>query len=489
MQAPVTPAATAKRDAVQPSPQQSPEAVPHVVDRDATSPKRATSLRQFLACLLVIGAIGGAARFLNLYQPREVIFDEVHFGKFVNAYLLTNARFFDIHPPHAKLVIAAVGYLGGYKGGFDFVNIGESFGVSPAEALRLWPAFAGSMLPVVIFILLLQLGVRVETALCGGLALALDNGLIVQSRAILLDMTLLLATFGALSAYLAARERRGWRSLAFSALCGIATGFAAGTKFTGLATGAMLGMIGLADVVRGRASRPALTALAARVGVAVSAATVVYLAGWIIHFSLLTRAGDGDAFYKPTGQFFEDLIATHKVMLSANYGLGASHPDASPWWSWPLMLRPPFYWSGAGAVILMCGNPTVWWGSTWLFLGTCGVWFANLRKPDPVSRAYLAAAGFAIACFLVTLVPLARVPRVLFMYHYMTPLIFSVIGASLWTDRMLAAPASTKLTFSRAHLAFLALLVFGFAVITPVTYGFAGPKWYMDRVGEMLRTR
>jgi dolichyl-phosphate-mannose--protein O-mannosyl transferase len=35
------------------------------------------------------------------------VFDEVTFGKFVQAYCCTGERFFDIHPPHGKLLIAA----------------------------------------------------------------------------------------------------------------------------------------------------------------------------------------------------------------------------------------------------------------------------------------------------------------------------------------------------------------------------------------------
>ncbi|MBI3421301.1 MAG: phospholipid carrier-dependent glycosyltransferase, partial [Candidatus Sungbacteria bacterium] len=49
--------------------------------------------------LLTTASIG--LHFTALDYPRQVVFDEVHFGKFVNAYCCTKERFFDIHPPHA----------------------------------------------------------------------------------------------------------------------------------------------------------------------------------------------------------------------------------------------------------------------------------------------------------------------------------------------------------------------------------------------------
>ena len=36
--------------------------------------------------------------FVAIDYPKEAVFDEVHFGKFVSGYL-TGQYFFDIHPP------------------------------------------------------------------------------------------------------------------------------------------------------------------------------------------------------------------------------------------------------------------------------------------------------------------------------------------------------------------------------------------------------
>src|SRR3989338_7986155 len=108
--------------------------------------------------LLVLLTVSLVVHFSALSWPAEVIFDEVHFGKFITAYCCTGERFFDIHPPHAKLLIAGVAYLGGFRGGMLFETIGEPYGEVSPLALRLFPALTGVLLPVVFFLLLRELG-------------------------------------------------------------------------------------------------------------------------------------------------------------------------------------------------------------------------------------------------------------------------------------------------------------------------------------------
>src|SRR6056297_2635831 len=83
-------------------------------------------------------------RFPALNHPSEVIFDEVHFGKFVSAYCCTNAHFFDIHPPGAKLLIAgAVAALSDYDGSQKFEKISEPYGDVSPWPFRIVPALFG----------------------------------------------------------------------------------------------------------------------------------------------------------------------------------------------------------------------------------------------------------------------------------------------------------------------------------------------------------
>ena len=59
---------------------------------------------------IILGVLSLVARLYRIGTPDGVVFDEYHFGRFVNNYLDGN-HFFDIHPPLGKLTLAFFGYL------------------------------------------------------------------------------------------------------------------------------------------------------------------------------------------------------------------------------------------------------------------------------------------------------------------------------------------------------------------------------------------
>lgn len=420
-----------------------------------------------IAC---VGIISLMLRVWDLGAVDQVIFDEVHFGKFISSYCCTHERFFDIHPPVGKLLIAGGTYIAGGTNGFDFDHIGQPYQGVSAQALRMVPALAGSLLPIIIIILLRQIGVSWIFSLLGGFAIAFDNALILESRLIVTDSILLTATFGALAGALAAaqssRAAHAWR---YMGLSGLLCGIAVGTKFTGLLALALVFLIA-AYRAYGTSYREAIQWLL-RFLFAALIALAVYLLGWSLHFALLSQPGSGDAWGIPSGMFWQDLIAVHRQMLFANYNLSATHPYGSAWFTWPLMIRSVFYWQGDGnQYIYLLGNPALWWGS---FAGLCmciGMSIARIEKGRGNQKSVWVWV-FLIGYFL-SYVPLMRVPRVLFLYHYMTPLIFSLLCAIWWLD---AFVHRKKIIFFILCI----LLFLGFFLIMPITYGVPlSPFWY-----------
>lgn len=92
------------------------------------SPSRWTPLTRGLLAFFTLAAL--ALRLYRIEEPREVVFDEVHFGGFASHYL-KGTYFFDVHPPLGKLIIAGLGHLYGYKGTFAFKNIGNPYAEDP----------------------------------------------------------------------------------------------------------------------------------------------------------------------------------------------------------------------------------------------------------------------------------------------------------------------------------------------------------------------
>jgi dolichyl-phosphate-mannose-protein mannosyltransferase len=152
-----------------------------------------------IAILLCIVASG--VRLFKIYQPSSVVFDEVHFGGFATKYL-KGTFFMDVHPPLAKLLLTFAGWLAGFDGSFDFKEIGKDYLESavPYVAMRFLPAICGILVVPIAFFTLKAWGTTTSSAILGAGMVLFENGLVTQSRFILLDSPLVFFTaFTALS--------------------------------------------------------------------------------------------------------------------------------------------------------------------------------------------------------------------------------------------------------------------------------------------------
>ncbi len=436
--------------------------------------------------VLILLVLGILTHLVGLDHPHNVVFDEFHFGKFATSYCCDHQRFFDVHPPHAKLLIAGTAGLLGYEGGLTFENIGQSYGPISAVPLRLAPALAGIALPLLFFAVLRLLGASPAGAFFGGLLLVFDNALTAHTRLIALDGIMLAAMFGALASYLAAdKSRSDGRRRLLNLACGGLLGLAVGSKLIGLAMFGLIGLSLLVEMWRDRRRENVLRRLR-QAGWIAAGLFPVYALGWVLHFALLTEPGPGDIWGPLTGNVVIDTFQTHYTMFESNRTLQATHPYGSPWWSWPLMLRPIFYWSGeADAKVYFLGNPVVWWGGSLLFV----VVLANLAlarvtrlRVDPPAGQPRPIFWLPIVGFFAAYIPLADVSRVLFMYHYLTPLLFSLLTVVLWLDYAgWTRPGGLGRQRVSYYLA-IELLLLAFLLLSPLTYGLEFGASFADRV-------
>ncbi|KAJ1913674.1 Dolichyl-phosphate-mannose--protein mannosyltransferase 4 [Tieghemiomyces parasiticus] len=286
-----------------------------VAEKVATSPAvsaltAANPNRLGLALVLLLSFV---TRFYKLWAPAEVVFDEVHFGKFA-AYYIRRTYFFDVHPPLAKMLIAAHAYLVGFDGGYLFDKIGENYIERnvPYISMRAFPALLGTLLPVLSYLIMIESGYSVYTAFLVGMLIVFDNAMVVQSRLILLDTFMLLFLLGAVFFYIRFYKarytpftRRWWTRLALTGVC---LGLVTSVKLVGLLT---VGMVGVAvltdlwrllDVERGLTIRQWSHHFAARAVGLIIIPVAVYVAGFYVHFAVLNRSGPGDTYMSPAFQ-------------------------------------------------------------------------------------------------------------------------------------------------------------------------------------------
>ncbi len=134
----------------------------------------------------------------------------------------------------------------------------------------------------------------------------------------------------------------------------------------------------------------------------------------------------------PPGHDGQTLLDLTQRMYGYHNGLTTPHPASSPWWAWPLNLKPVWFYQeglagGTAAAIYDAGNLVIWW------LGAAALVFVSVVAFRRRSAALaLIAMGFAFQW-----IPWARIDRAAFQYHYYTALPFVVLAlayfiAEIW---------------------------------------------------------
>ena len=160
----------------------------------------------------------------------------------------------------------------------------------------------------------------------------------------------------------------------------------------------------------------------------------------------------------------------HSQMFGYHFNLTAGHDSASPWWSWPLALKPTWFYSGSFdtdrlAVIYNGGNPALFWAGI-PALAACAVLAWKRRS---------AALVLVVAAFAFQFVPWIRIERATFAYHYLTAVIFAMIAVAYVVDELLRRPA-----WRDVALGYLAVAVVIGIAIFPLGSALPMPDWYIN---------
>ncbi|MNJ58412.1 putative dolichyl-phosphate-mannose--protein mannosyltransferase [compost metagenome] len=165
-------------------------------------------------------------------------------------------------------------------------------------------------------------------------------------------------------------------------------------------------------------------------------------------------------------------------MFDYHSRLVGSHPFASPWWEWPLMKRPVWFYSAQGesgglapgmvSSIVTMGNPLIWWSG---IIALAGAFWLSLRRKE--SGQYVIWIAF-----LAQFVPWMLVTRETFLYHYFAMVPFVIIAIVYVTS--IAEKKWPRFRFVR--YAYLALAVLLFIMFYPVLSGMEVNSGYVEHV-------
>lgn len=365
----------------------------------------------------------------ELYPGRSTFrnsmyFDEIYHARTAYEFLHGLTSYENTHPPLGKIFIAAGIAVFGMNP-FGWRIVGVLFGIA--------------MVPFVSLFAKRLTGSTAAAALAGVL-FAFDFMHLTQTRIATIDvyitffvilMYYFLYRYSRLSFY-DTPLRKTFLPLG---ACGVCMGLGIACKWTGVYAGAGLAVIFFAVLYRryreyryacadpegGTAGIPHSRILERFIPCTRN--TLLFC----LCFFVLIPAGIYTLSYLPFRDYSDSglisgMLKNQETMFRYHSGLEATHPYSSPWYQWPIITRPIWYFSGlpGGTLregISAFGNPLVWWTGIPAF---AYILLRCLRDRDR-------KAAFLATGYLAQYLPWAFVTRVTFIYHYFPSVVFVVL--------------------------------------------------------------
>ncbi|WP_353930121.1 phospholipid carrier-dependent glycosyltransferase [Okeanomitos corallinicola TIOX110] len=417
-------------------------------------------------------------RFWGLDRFNTLVFDEVYFAQFGNNYL-TQTPFFNAHPPLSQYIIGLGIWIGNHIPFWqNTVNGATGYLLSP-WSYRWTNAFIGSLIPFIIILLTYQLSYRRSFALLAGLFTALDGLFLVESRYALSNIYIVFfGLLGNLCLLLALEKQNKQRWVALI-IAGISFGASVGTKWNGLWF--LAGVYGIwitacliswlqsflkndnlnpqdnqnyEQIILQKITQINIFQMAFFLGIIPG---IIYSLIWIPHLQLDTRYG---------------FIEVHKQILQFHLQLGGNNPSIHPycaaWYKWPLLTRPMAYYyqttqnirdplpvfgpplpRDAGKIIYdvhAIGNPFLWWFGLIAIIFLISMLFIKIILPGIQQKCLFIPKNigtdtwiglYIVINYAANLLPWVKVNRCVFIYHYMSAVVFTFIALAWFVDQCL----------------------------------------------------
>lgn len=147
--------------------------------------------------------------------------------------------------------------------------------------------------------------------------------------------------------------------------------------------------------------------------------------------------------------------------------LDATHPFSSPWWSWPLMLKPLWLYSNTFdsmlSTIVLMGNPLIWWCSIPALIFIAIKFVVDKKRKTDTKHNFVFL--FILIPFLLQWLPYILITRILFIYHFVANVPFMIFALTYWLNLPLE-----KEGLSTGKRVFFICIVIAFLILTAVLF-------------------
>ena len=385
--------------------------------------------------VFLLTVTGLAARVWRLDVPRMPVYDETTVLAQAGSYIRGWPYFQSLQPPVAKLLVAAsVALFGDHPWSWRIANA----------------CIGAALIPLAYFIAQRTFKSRLAAVLASAMVL-LDGLFLVCSRVGMINivyMALVAAVFLLLLIYAQTPGAIVRRRLI--AALGILLGLCIGAK-TGISEVTVILVLGFIFVNPSQSEngtvgrRLPLQKMIGTIALIGGLATIVYVAAFLPYY------------YSGWWKGLADLVKYQWWVLKGNVDLAPTSPNSSPFWSWPLMLRPFPYWAQSTEhtvqTVWCGGNPVLWWE----IIPAVAIMALHARRQRDGAAGFL---SIAYAAYFLMWIPIRRY---LLIYDYMPAAYIGSIAvgdglarcwngsARKWEHMLLLTPIVAALYFGVRH--------------------------------------